>query len=120
MVRSFDFTGLNVALPDEVIWTVAYNTTHYGAVPIGELPACFSASGGCPYDSFNVGAQSFLGAPYAGTDVDENAAFLSSTSAGSYCDKGAGGTGFLRLDRLNTPDCWTGFRPLGEIITNTP
>lgn len=103
-------------LPEKVIWTVAFNTTHYGAAPETEAKACFATPAGCFYDSFNVGATSFPGAPYAGTDVAENAAFLSSTWAGAYCDNGAGGTGSLRLDA----GCWTGFRPLGEIITNTP
>ncbi|MEU6538942.1 hypothetical protein [Streptomyces sp. NPDC047000] len=100
-----------VTLPSQVIWTVAFNTTHYGNPPIGEAAACFSSNPGCPYDSLNVGAFSFTGAPYRGTDIDPNGAFLNSVVASSYCDGGAGGTGTLRLD---TP-CWAGYRPLGEI-----
>ena len=41
---SFDLTG--TTLPDKVIIGVAYNTSHYGASPLG-------VSG--PYDSLNVG-----------------------------------------------------------------
>jgi hypothetical protein len=107
------FTFPATTLPDQVVWTVAFNTTHYGSSPIGEGATCFGTSGGCAYDSLNVGAKTYSGAPYAGTDTDPNGAFLSSTWAGAYCDNGAAGTGSLRLD---TP-CWSGFRPLGEIIT---
>jgi hypothetical protein len=110
-VLTFNFAG--DALPDDVIWTVAFDTTHYGSSPIGESASCFGGVGGCPYDSLNVGAKSYSGAPYAGTDNDPNGAFLSSTWTGAYCDNGVGGTGSLRLDT----GCWTGFRPLGEIIT---
>lgn len=73
-----DFTippGAPGTLPDKVIWTVAFNTTHYGATPIGESATCFGSSGGCPFDSFNVGAQTFPGAPYAGSDVFPNGAW---------------------------------------------
>jgi hypothetical protein len=128
------FTGSN--LPDNVIWTVAFNTTHYGNSPAGESTTCFQAvkadpqQPGCPYDSLNVGDNGNPGglnpnshitnAPYAGTDTDPNGAFLSSTSGGAYCDGGTAGTGFLRLDTNTTNDCWLGFRPLGEIITTAP
>jgi hypothetical protein len=111
-VLTFNFAS-GTTLPDTVVWTVAFNTTHYGAAPIGEGAACFGTSGGCPYDSLNVGDKSYSGAPYAGTDTDPDGVFLSSVAGGAYCDGGVGGTGFLRSDS----PCWTGFRPLGEIIT---
>ena len=63
------------------------------------------------YDSLNVGVMTYPGAPYSGTDVDPNGVFRDSTDA--YCDMGASGTGFLRLDA----PCWTGFTPLGEIVS---
>ncbi|HMA39328.1 MAG TPA: hypothetical protein VKP10_04585 [Gemmatimonadales bacterium] len=94
-VLTFDFTSKNVTLPDEVIWTVAFNTTHYGAAPIGQGAACFTGPGGCPYDSFNVGAQTYPGAPYAGIDVQPDTAFVN---------------GVGEKD-------WANYRPLGEIIT---
>ncbi|MGW7331876.1 hypothetical protein ACWGIU_25465 [Streptomyces sp. NPDC054840] len=113
--QTVQFKFPKVDLPDQVIWTVAFNTTHSGYSPIGESAACYTADGGCPYDSLNVGAQTFPGAPFAGTDVDPNGVFLNSDSGSEYCDGGAGGTGTLRLD---TP-CWTGFTPLGEIRTQS-
>jgi hypothetical protein len=100
-----------VPLPRQVIWTVAYNTTHHGYHPIGESAPCFSTPAGCGYDSLNVGAQTFPGAPFTGTDVDPNGTFLASTAPSTYCDGGTAGIGFLRLD---TP-CWTGVTPLAEI-----
>lgn len=94
VVLTFTFSP-GVTLPDRVIWAVAFNTTHYGTPPIGEAATCFTASGGCPYDSFNVGAETFPGAPYAGSDVVPDEAWLN-----------------------GVPDAgWTNFKPLGEIIT---
>jgi hypothetical protein len=49
---TFNFTNQHIALPQQVIVTVAYNTTHYGPHPIGESAACFKT--GCPYDSLNI------------------------------------------------------------------
>ena len=84
-----------VTLTDAVTWSVAYSTTHYGAAPIGETATCFGGSGGCGYDSLNVGAFTFQNSPYAGTDVDADAVFRN----------GAMESG------------WTGNRPLGALVT---
>lgn len=104
-VLSFDswtFTGSST-LPDQVIWTVAFNTTHFGYKPIGQGAACFSGPGGCPYDSLNVGVMSYPGAPYAGFDVDEDEAFISTGEP---------------PNKLHADFGWTGLRPLGEIFTS--
>jgi hypothetical protein len=82
-------------LTDSVIWSVAYNTTHSGGSPVGESAACYSEPGGCGYDSLNVGSWSAPKAPYAGSDVSEDEAFVN----------GVMQTG------------WTGFRPLGAMVT---
>jgi hypothetical protein len=50
---TFDLKSLNLTLPDEVIYGVSYNTSHYGYAPIGEA-GCFTSAGGCGYDSLNV------------------------------------------------------------------
>lgn len=99
-VVTFRFGGQT--LPDQVVWTVAFNTTHSGYHPIGESATCFHESGGCPYDSLNVGATSFTGAPYAGIDLDEDIAYLSIGSPAGPLGPSSG---------------WTGFRPLGAITT---
>ena len=110
---TFTFPGGGITVPSDgqVIWTVAFNTTHYGDAPIGELAPCFSTPVGCGYDSLNVGAKTYAGAPYVGTDVDPNGAFLSSTWTGAYCDGGVGGVGSLRLDT----GCWGPYKPLAQV-----
>jgi hypothetical protein len=102
-VQTFNFSGVTVPADRQVIWTVSYNTTHAGPSPIGEGAACFATSGGCPYDSLNVGAMSHPNAPYAGIDVDPDVAFM---SIGLPPPPVSPVTGF------------TDFRPEGEIITN--
>ena len=103
-----------------------FNTSDYGASPLAPQP-CNSDPQGCGYDSLNVGTKTYSTVPFVGTDVDPNGAFLSSTWAGAYCDNGAHGTGFLRLDTgtgLTTcwyanpaPDNtdWLPYRPLAQI-----
>jgi hypothetical protein len=99
---TFTFTN-GPTLPSQVIWTVAFNTTHEGYAPIGESTACFISAGGCGYDSLNVGVLSFGGAPYIGTDVNEDIGYSS-----------VGG----RSAPLTAETGYTGFRPLGEIRIN--
>ncbi|MGE5695761.1 MAG: hypothetical protein ACM4D3_11175 [Candidatus Sericytochromatia bacterium] len=67
------------ALPsgvNQVVWTVQFNTTTSGYHPIG-ASTCSVSSGGCGYDSLNVGTTDFLGAPYAGTDLNASTAYSS-------------------------------------------
>lgn len=95
----------SIELPDDVIVGIAYNTTHYGSSPIGEAAPCFTSSGGCPYDSLNVG---LVGdPPSVGTQPNPDDAYLNSPLGGSYCDGGTGGTSTFRLDQ----GCWTGYQP---------
>jgi hypothetical protein len=82
-------------LTSQVIWSVAYNTTHAGSAPIGEAAPCFTDDGGCGYDSLNVGTNSFATAPYAGTDINEDEAFRNGVMESG----------------------WTTWRPLGAIAT---
>lgn len=90
---------------DAVVWTVEFDTTHYGYSPIGEGAPCYSPDPGCGYDSLNVGTMSYPNAPYAGTDVNEDVAFR------SY-----GGVNGPPLVPLASETGWTGYRPLGEIV----
>lgn len=103
---TFDFSSQNVTLPTSVIYGISYNTTHYGANPIGESASCFSTGGGCGYDSLNIGAEAST--PSVGSDDDPNGVFQNSSSGSSYCDGGTSGTGAFRLDT----GCWAGFNPL--------
>ena len=106
---SFSLTG--VTLPSTSIVSVAYSTTHYGAAPFGESAACFTSSGGCGYDSLNVGVDSAL---TVGTDPRPNDAYLNSSYGPAYCDGGAGGFGTFRLDS----GCWTGYQPAIEVLAS--
>ena len=82
-------------LTDQVIWSVAYNTSTSGYVPKGVTTECYTTDGGCGYDSLNVGTFSAPNAPYAGTDIDEDEAFRN-----GVMEPG-----------------WTTWRPLGMIVT---
>lgn len=113
VIVEWDFSDDAITLPQNVVWTVAYDTTHYGVSPIGTGAACYSSSGGCGYDSLNVGALAFPGAPFAGSDLDPDGAVLDSSWAGAYCDGGAGGVGTLRID--TAAGCWAGYTPLARI-----
>lgn len=114
-IIAFKLSG-NVTLPDDVIWTVAFNTSGFGAAPMGYTTECFLSVAGCGYDSLNVGAESFAGQPSRGTDSDPNGAVLDSATPAQYCDLGAGGSGYLRID--TAPGCWTDYRPLATIRTS--
>jgi hypothetical protein len=100
--------GSTGPLPDKVIVSIAYDTTHYGDSPVGESAPCYTSSGGCPYDALNVGLD---GAPSVGTQPLPDDAYLDSTWGGAYCDGGSGGTGTFRLDA----GCWTGFQPAFQV-----
>ncbi len=104
---TFDFNKQHVTLPDTVVYGVAYNTSHYGYSPIGESAACYTSSGGCGYDSLNVGLGTTV---KLSAKPNPDTAFLYSTWAGSYCDNGAAGVGSFRLDSP-TSACWGGYVP---------
>lgn len=99
----FDFSaGLEGEVPADgkVIWTVTFNTTHYGYNPIGEAAKCFTEDGGCGYDSLNVGTKSYAPDAFAGEDVNSDGVFITRTP----------GT-------LGEELGWTGYRPLAQITT---
>lgn len=93
-VQTVKMTMPSVVLTDQVIWSVAYNTTSSGHIPVGPT-ACNIESGGCGYDSLNVGVFSAPNAPYAGTDIDADEVFRNGVMEAGHA----------------------GFRPLGMIVT---
>jgi len=105
---SFDLTG--VTLPDNVIISLAYNTTHYGYAPVGEAATCYSEDGGCGYDSLNVALNTLGSVTYPLPD----GAYMNSTWSGAYNDGGAGGLGTFRLD----PTGWTAYQPIVKVEAN--
>ncbi|MBP2704339.1 hypothetical protein JOL79_10995 [Microbispora sp. RL4-1S] len=96
-ILTFTFP-VGTVLPSQVIWTVAFNTTHSGYNPIGEGAACFSSPSGCPYDALNVGAFTFPNAPYAGTDLNSDVLYISQDGQPLQPETGT-----------------AGFTPLGEV-----
>jgi hypothetical protein len=94
--------------PNKVIISVQYNTSDYGPEPQRPQP-CNSESGGCPYDSLNVGLSE--SSPSVGSDPQPDDAYWDTLTAANFCDGGAGGTGVFRLDA----GCWTGYQPMFEV-----
>lgn len=94
---TFDLRSLDLTLPEQFIYGVAYNTNTWGYEPIG-------APG--PYESLNVGLATVSDGipPTEGTDVDDDVVYWNTAHAAFYTDGGATGVGVLRPDTG-----WTGF-----------
>jgi len=109
---TFDLSSMAITLPNAVVFGVSYNTTHYGPNPIGEGAACYTSSGGCPYDSLNVA----LGpAPAVGSKPFADTAYLNNAFAFNYCDSGAAGINQFRLDSP-TSACWWNTAPGDSLV----
>jgi hypothetical protein len=103
---TFNFASLHLILPNSIVYGVALNTSGYGDTPYGYSTPC-AIAGNCAYDSLNVSAAA--GIPARGTDRYLSGIFYDSAApGGQYCDSGAAGAGFFRLD----DGCWAGFNPL--------
>ncbi|MEP7158946.1 MAG: hypothetical protein ABI797_05930 [Chloroflexota bacterium] len=111
---TFDLASLNVTLPNNAIVSVAYNTSHYGYAPIGDSTACYTSSGGCGYDSLNVGVVDPALTQTSGTNPAPTDAYFNTSYAPYYCDLGAGGVGVFRLDA----GCWAGFKPALKVTAS--
>jgi hypothetical protein len=103
---TFDFgSGVSVPAEGKVIWTVTFNTTNSGYVPLGAL-TCRTANGGdpgCGYDSLNVGTKTYPGSPYAGSELNADDVYWNKTNA--------------PIAGLAPTSAWTGFQPLAQITT---
>ena len=96
----FDFSAEQVVLPSEIIYGVAYNTSHYGATPLQVVG---------PYDSLNLSFATVP--PTIGTDVEAGTVFVSGNYALDYCDGGAGGLNVFR----RAAGCWDSYIPVIRI-----
>lgn len=106
------FASFAITLPTtDVVFGIAYNTTHYGYSPIGESAACFSTAAGCPYDSLNIALSQDPTNVTFGTDRYPGYIYQNAAYGGDYCDNGAAGTGTFRIDSPNTPSCWGSYIP---------
>jgi len=95
---TFDLSIQNVALPNDIVIGLAFNTETYGANPIGVTG---------PYIGLNIGVQ---GSATVGTDDDTDRVFWNTTVAGNYADGGTGGVAIFREDTNWTPFGTTPFK----------
>lgn len=104
---TFRFGGQGVTVPNEIVYGIAYNTTHYGYHPIG-TSACNATSAGCPYDSLNIALSQDPQNITAGTDPHPGTVWQNSPYGNEYCDGGTAGTGVFRLDSPEAGmNCWS-------------
>jgi hypothetical protein len=104
---TFDFASEHITLPNTVVYGVAYNSTHYGPNPVGESATCYTSSGGCPYDSLNIGLAPKVN---VGSKPHPDTIYQNSSLGAEYCDGGVAGVGTMRLDSP-TIACWAGYVP---------
>jgi hypothetical protein len=96
-------------LPSNVIISVAYNTTNYGAAPVGSS-GCDTSSAGCYYDSLNVAdIEPAEGGLTVGADPTESQ-YADSQNAGMYC----GSTESLGTFAA-TGGCFEGLQPAFKV-----
>ncbi len=99
--------AFNTNLPStNIVFGIAYNTTHYGYNPIGEGASCYGSSGGCGYDSLNIGLSQDPTDLTAGSDPNPGTVWQYSSQGSEYCDGGAAGTSVFRLDSPSSA-CWS-------------
>ena len=90
---TFDMTG--TVVPNQIIYSVSYNTQTYGAAPTGTTG---------PYNSLNVALASNPPNPTVGTNPLPDTKYWNTVVASYYTDGGAGGTGTFRQDTGWSPD----------------
>ena len=98
----------HVVVPTNVIYGIAYNTTHYGFHPIGESTACYTSSGGCGYDTLDLAlSHQEPPSPNVGTDPNPGTVYQDAAYGSDYCDGGTAGVNVFRLDSPSVPSCWS-------------
>ena len=97
---TFDMSGLNVTLPDDIIVGIAYNTQSYGTSPIG-------ING--PYNSLNVAVPDNQ-VVSVGNDDSVDQVFWNTVTKAWYTDGGASGFGVFRKDTNWTPNGTVAFK----------
>src|ERR1043166_51613 len=113
---TFDLRSLHLTLPNQVIFGIAYNTSHAGYNPIGDNTTCFTSSGGCGYDSLNVATADPASSLSVGGNPAPDDAYFNDNYGFNYCAGGGGGVTFFRL----AAGCWTGLKPATMFNAATP
>jgi hypothetical protein len=112
---TFNMSLPATTIPDQVIVTVAFNTSDSGYNPVGHNTTCFQ-QGDCPYDSLNVSAWGNGGIDdNIGSAADPNGVMVNFTNTGFYCPNNPNSPpGSTLVD--DTP-CWTGYHPEIKVTT---
>ena len=113
--ETFDLTG--VTLPSKAILSIAFNTTNYGAEPIGPQPCGSFNPSRCPYDALNLGLTEPANPeepeavnPSVGTDPLPKYDYVNSSWAAMYEPEPHGTVGTFSLANE-----WTGYQPLFRV-----
>ena len=93
-------------VPGTVVYGITYNTSHYGYHPYGSSTLCYGSSGGCGYDSLNIGLSQDPTNIKVGRDTNPGKVWQNAAYASDYCDNPSGTTGTFRLDSPNVASCW--------------
>lgn len=117
-LQNITFDLKNVKVGSSAIFGITYNTSHYGYAPIGDNAACRTLSGGCGYDSLNVGLSSDPTDVSKGSNVVAGKLWLASAASYNYADGGAAGLGSFRMDSPNTPAWWDSYVPSIKVFGN--
>lgn len=99
----------NMVVPNQVIYSLAFNTSTYGAAPLGYSTDCFSTLEGCGYDSLNVALGDY--APTVGTDPAADDAYHLTLYGGC--------TGAVVPFGVDA-GCWTGYYPSVKFTAANP
>ena len=97
---SFDLSSLNVALPESIVWGLAYNTQTWGSSPTG-------VNG--PYNSLNMGLNDYANGGISVGSTDLDTVFWKTATAAWYSDGGAAGVNVFRQD-----SGWAGYNPMAS------
>lgn len=84
---TFELGALARSLPDEIVFSVSFDTQSQGAAPLGR-PG--------PYDALHLALGDQPPAP--GADVEPGVVFWKTAAAAHYADRGSAGTNQLRRD----------------------
>jgi hypothetical protein len=116
--ESFTLTG--VMLPAKAILSVAFNTTNYGAAPIGPKPCGAFNPSRCAYDALNVGVTEPANEespepvnPSVGSDPLPAYDYVNSSWAAMYEPEPHGTVG-----TFSKANGWTGYQPLFKVTAS--
>jgi hypothetical protein len=73
-----------VALPDNVVFGITYNTSGHGASPFGYTNPCNATPAGCAYDSLNIALSTEPTDVSAGIDTTPGFLWVNGATSSDY------------------------------------